>query len=425
MKVRSLDSRPVPLYLTAFFLTNVGVGGFTLATGLALYKQSGTATTFAWLVAVEYALGLVGQFVGGSILDRRDVLGVALTSNTIRAVAILGGGAGFWISGSTLPLVGVFLVSAFIRPVYRSASFVLVRHVCAPAELPQVNALRFGLLQAAQLTGLALVGLLYALLPPGAVIVAVALAMLAGTATLACLRGSMRAAPLGAGAASPVSFRENWRQLGQVFIGAPGLLVHLVLGGLPIVIVSLAAVLVAPVNDAVDGGSFGIVVLDGGASIGALAAILAVRRWEVARSSAAIGYATVMAIVGLICVAESRSLIIAATGFLLLGTATALGATALDTRLQLRADPVILGRLAISQECVAALTAIALIPLLGPLLKDVGVHGAALTYSAVAAGYLCLFLVATAWLRSRLFDQKISPRADASLAAAPIEMENA
>ena len=68
MKVRVRGGRPVPVYLSAFFLTNVGVGGFTLATGLALYKQSGTATTFAWLVAVEYALGLVGQFVGGSIL---------------------------------------------------------------------------------------------------------------------------------------------------------------------------------------------------------------------------------------------------------------------------------------------------------------------------------------------------------------------
>ena len=205
--------------------------------------------------------------------------------------------------------------------------------------------------------------------------------------------------------------------------GAPGLLVHLVLGGLPVVIVSLAAVLVAPVNDAVGGASFGIVILDGGASVGALAAILAVRRWNGARTSAAIGYATVMAIVGLLCVAESRSLLFAAAGFVLLGTASALGATVLDTRLQLRADRAILGRLAISQECVAALTAIALIPLLGPLLKNAGVQGAALTYSAVAAGYLFLFLVARAWLRDRLFDQKISPRADRSLATALTETE--
>jgi hypothetical protein len=423
MKVRSLGDRPVPVYLSAFFLTNVGVGGFTLATGLALYKHSGTATTFAWLVAVEYALGLVGQFVGGSILDRRDVLNVALTSNTVRAVAILGGGVAFWVTDSPLLLVGVFLVSAFIRPLYRSASFVLVRHVCTPTQLPQVNALRFGLLQAAQLTGLALVGLLYALLPSGAVIAAVALCMLAGTATLACLRGSKRPAIPAEGTASPNSFGENWRQLGRVLVGAPGLLVHLVLGGLPVVIISLAAVLVAPVNDAVDGGSFGIVILDGGGSIGALAAILAVRRWDSARTSAAVGYATVLAIGGLICVAESRSLLLAAVGFLLLGTAAALGATALDTRLQLRADPAIIGRLAVSQEFVAALTAIALIPLLGPLLTNAGVQGAALIYSGVAAVYLCLFLVAAAWLRGRLFDQKISPRADGSLAAAPTGME--
>ncbi len=423
MRQRSRRDRAVRTYLSAFFLTNVGVGGFTLATGLALYQQSGTATTFAWLVAVEYALGLVGQFIGASILDRSDVLGVALIANTIRAVAILGGGIAFWVAGSSVPLIGVFLVSALIRPLYRSASFVLVRHVCPPDDLPQVNALRFGLLQAAQLTGLGLVGLLYALLPPGAVIAAVATAMLVGTVILAGLRGSTIQAPVHAAAAEPLSFNENWRQLGQALAGAPGLLVHLVLGGLPVLVISLATVLVAPVNTAIDGGSLGIVVLDGGASVGALATILVVRRWQVARGPAVIGYAIAMAVVGLLVVAAGGGLALAALGFLLLGTSAALGATALDTRLQLRADPAILGRLAVSQECVAAITAIAAIPLLGPLLDDAGVRGAGLAYAAVTAGYLCLFLLATARLRGRLFDQRITPRTGATHAGAPTETE--
>ena len=42
MRQRSCRDRAVRTYLSAFFLTNVGVGGFTLATGLALYQQSGT-----------------------------------------------------------------------------------------------------------------------------------------------------------------------------------------------------------------------------------------------------------------------------------------------------------------------------------------------------------------------------------------------
>ncbi|MFJ8623755.1 MFS transporter [Kitasatospora sp. NPDC093550] len=420
MSARLSPRASVVTYLTGFFLTNIGVGGFTLATGLAFYQQTGSASTFGFLVAVEYALGFVGQMVGGSILDRRSVLGVALTSNAVRGTAVLAGGALLWAGGGRLPLVAVFLVSAFIRPLYRSASFVLGRMVSPPEELARVNALRFGLLQAAQLCGLGVVAGLYAVLPPGAVVCATGALLLAGTATLVLLRGTVGGGPERGTDEAPaaVSFSENWRQLGRVLADNPGLRVHLVLGGMPPVVTSLATVLVAPVNDAVHGGSFGIAVLDGSASAGALLTILAVRRLD-QRRSALVGVACALALCGLVALAVGRSLVVAGFAFLLLGIAAALGATSLDTLLQTRASVAILGRLSITQECATSVTAIALIPLSGPLLQDIGLHGAALLYGGVIACYLVAFALATATLRDRLFGQGVDPRPTISQGVGP------
>ncbi len=411
MSARRSSRGSVGTYLIGFFLTNVGVGGFTLATGLAFYQQTGNPSTFGFLVAVEYALGFVGQMVGGSVLDRRSVLGVALVSNTVRGVAVLAGGALLWAGDGRLPLVVVFLVSAFIRPLYRSASFVLGRLVSPPDELARVNALRFGLLQAAQLSGLGVVAGLYAVLPSGAVVCTTGAFLLAGTAVLALLRGTVgggagRAAD---GVPAPLSLTENWRQLGRALVGNPGLRVHLVLGGMPSMIASLATVLVAPVNDAVRGGSFGIAVLDGSASVGALLTILVVRRLD-QPYSALVGVAFTLAPCGLLALAAGDSLAVAGGAFLLLGIATALGATSLDTLLQTRASAAILGRLSITQECATSLTAIALIPLSGPVVHDVGLHGAALLYCGVAACYLVAFASAATALRDRLFGQGVDPR---------------
>ncbi|MGE7434521.1 MFS transporter [Kitasatospora sp. NPDC001175] len=415
MKRGLSTGRGVTIYLIGFFLTNVGVGGFTLAIGLALYRQTGSADTFALLVGVEYALGLAGQLLGGSILDRRDVLTVGLVSNSIRGVAVLVGGALFLASDSQLVLVSAFLVSAFIRPLYRAASFVMVRQVADVAVMPQVNTLRFGLLQVAQLAGLGVVSGLFVVLPSGAVLCAVAVFFLSGTAVHFLLRGIPdRSAAQGAGepkSPAPMTLRENWRQLGQVLRSNPGLCVHLVIGVMPSVITSLASVLVAPVNQALRGGPLGITVLDGGASVGALLTVLVVRRID-ARRPYLVGVACATAVLALGLLAGASALPVAGLAFLGIGVATTLGATTSDTILQLRSAPQLLGRLSITRESATSITAIAMIPLTGPVTTDWGVHVTALVFTGVAAAYLSLFLVTAAVLRGRFFGQRAELRPD-------------
>lgn len=405
----------IPVYITGFTLTNIGVGGFTLAVGLAFYEKTGSATTFGFLVALEYAIGFVGQLVGGSVLDRYSTLGVALLTNSVRCLFVFLGGLFLLLTDAQLPLMIAFVISAFIRPQYRSASFVLARQVSPPAELKRINSLRSAYLPAAKLTGLGVVALLAAFVSSGVVLCVLTVFFLAGTLGFAALRRLPQVDAEGersdGGSVRPTSLAESWGQLVRALRSVPGLCVHLVLSGMPATVTALAAVLVAPVNHWVHGGSYGIAVLDGGVAVGALCSITLARR--LATRTSLVGVACALSAVALIVLAAGDTLLVAGFSFWLLGVATTLGATTLDTFLQLRASEEILGRLFITQEFVISLTAVALLPLSGEFASDRGIPFTASVYAAVAALYLVLFLAALLVLRHRLFGDRVDLKRDA------------
>ncbi|MGW1597177.1 MFS transporter [Streptomyces sp. NPDC002343] len=406
--------RAIPVYLAGFTLTNIGVGGFTLAVGLAFYEKTGSATAFGLLVALEYAVGFLGQLVGGSVLDRYSTLGVALITNSVRCVSVFFGGIILLLTGAQLPLMIAFVISAFIRPQYRSASFVLARQVSPPTELKRINALRSAFLPAAKLTGLGIVALLAAFCSSGVVLCVLTVFFFVGTLGFAALGGLPGGGPgkEGSDAASvrPTSLSESWRQLGTALRSVPGLCVHLILSGMPATVTALAAVLVAPVNHWVHGGSYGIAVLDGGTAVGALCSIALARR--LATRTYLVGVACGLSAVALLLLASGSSLVLAGLAFWLLGVATTLGATTLDTILQMRSDEEILGRLFITQECVISVTAVALLPLSGEFASDRGIPFTASLYAVIATGYLGLFVIAFLFLRRRLFGDRVELRRD-------------
>ncbi|WP_328345258.1 hypothetical protein OG873_07590 [Streptomyces violaceus] len=400
----------IPVYLAGFTLTNIGVGGFTLAVGLAFYQDSGSATTFGLLVALEYAIGLVGQLVGGSVLDRYSTLAVALLTNSVRCVAVFIGGLSLLLTGALFPLLIAFLVSAFIRPQYRSASFVLARQVTPVAELKRINSLRAAFLPAAKLTGLGTVALLAARFSSGVVLCVLTVFFFIGSLGFAALGRLPQGEQTESDSARPTSIGESWRQLGAALRAVPGLCVHLVLSGMPATVTALASVLVAPVNHWVDGGSYGIAVLDGGVAVGALCSITVARR--LATRTHLVGVACALSVAALLLLASSSTLLVAGISFWLLGVATTLGATTLDTFLQVRAAPEILGRLFITQECVISLTAILLLPVSGEFASDRGIDFTATVYAAVSAVYLVVFLLSFLLLGKRLFGARVEVLSD-------------
>lgn len=417
-------SHATRMYLTGFTLTNVGVGGFTLAVGLAFYQESGSAATFGLLVAIEYAVGLVGQLTGGSTLDRFSTLKVALLTNSVRCVAVLAGGLSVVLTANQMPLMIAFLISAFIRPQYRSASFVLAREVTPASDLTRINALRSGFLPTAKLCGLATVALLAAFIPVGWILCVLTLFFFAGTVAYASLAGLPRGQFTGAerdSAHRPTSLTQSWRQLGTVLRSAPGLRVQLFLYGMPATVAALAAVLVAPVNHAVDGGSFGIAILDGGAAIGALCSVSISRRLNA--HGYLVGVACALTVVSLLNLAASGNIYSAGISFWLLGLATTLAATTMDTIMQRRASPAILGRLFITQEFVISVTAIVLLPVSGAFATERGIGFTSFVYAAIAGCYLIVFLVSRLILGERMFAEKVELTATQPVPSQPLAAE--
>lgn len=390
-------------YLVGFFVTNVGVGGFILATGLILFASTGSAELFGVLIGMEFGLGLIGQVIGASVLDRQDALKVATTANAVRGFAVLGCGVLLLTASTTVVLVCVFLLSAIIRPLYRAASFALVVRVCEPVELARVNGLRFGLLQVAQVTGLLLVSLLNAAAPAPVMLLGVAVCLLAGTVILAKLRHVPTRATPSAGD----RLLGRWRELGAALRGTPVICVHLLLGCAGPLAVALAAVLVAPVNAELGGGALGIIVLDGGAAVGSFVAVLITRRFAVERLPALIWVAPPLMAGGLLVLGLDQSVAPAVLAFLALGCGSVLSATALDSLLQYRTAARLLGRLAISQEAAVSVFALVSLPVFGHLLTGGDVGVASVAFATVLACFTVVFAAGWFVQRTRLLTSPV------------------
>lgn len=401
-------SHPAKTYLVAFTVTNTGVGGFTLAVGLSLFAATGTATAFSIAIASEYLLGLAGQLIGGSILDRLPPLPIAFICNTVRGLAALLGGTIVLMSGSPAPAVVVFLFVSMLRPIYRAASFALVGLICHPDEIVRVNSIRFGLLQTAQIGGLALVSALNTITGAASALVGVAALFLAGSALLLPLRAHVQTVVPAQDLAQ--AFRSvmrsiiiTWRELGCLVRAVPTMVLHLVVGAIAPLVASLTAVLVAPVAEAFNAGALGIAALDGGATLGALSAVVLSRRILASHMPLLLVSSILLSALGLSGVGLSINITTATTAFAVLGLSIALGATASDTMLQLRSDKRLLGRIAISQEFATSIVAVALLPAFGLFSSSAGYERASLVYAGILGGILLLVFLGLALLRDRLF----------------------
>jgi MFS family permease len=409
-------TRQERFYLCAFVVTNVGVGGFALAMGLAMYEATGSATAFGAMVGLESLIGIGGQFLGGSFLDRRNVLRIALAGNSTRGAAIALGAVLALLSHSVVPLLAAFAVSSVIRPLYRSASFALVPRVTTRERLPRVNGLRFGLLQAAQIAGLLLVSALSTFVHPDAILVVLGGIFLLATLSLVPLVAELERFEPEVSAGERPSLLLSWRQLAGVFRRAPVGLVHLVLGAFAPMLVLLTDVMIVPIDKQLHGGGAGLAVINTALMLGALVTTLTyVRRTGADALPRNVAVALGAAPLVLLFLAVAPGIPGAALTYLLLGVVVALAAASLDSLLQLRAGPGFVGRLGVSQEIVTSVLAVALLPLSGPALTHLGYHGAAVVFAAGAALFPALLLVGALRWRGALFT--------APLAVAPAPSE--
>jgi hypothetical protein len=386
-------------------MTSLGSGGFALAVGLILFSRTGSAAVFGVVLGLEFGCGLIGQFVGGSFIDRHDVLRAAVVSNALRGGAVLVAGLGMLVTEGTPLVVGAFLLCAAIRPFHRSANFALVPRICAPKDLARVNSLRAGLLYVAETTGLLWVSLINVFAPLPMMLFWVAGCLLLGTATLMRLRRTRfdfaGTPPAAAGALRSLIY--GWKELAIALRHTPSVFLHLALGCSGPVVVALLAVLVAPVSAAIGAGAVGVLILNTSVAVGALIGITIARWVGVDRLTSMVVVSYVVMAPATLLLGAWQYLATAIMAFAMFGCGAVLSVTALNSLLQLRTAVNLIGRLAVSQEFVVSMFGLVAIPIFGRVVGDHGLRAASYICTMMLAGFTTVLGVSWLWRRARLF----------------------
>lgn len=405
-------NRDTRLLTASVFVTNVGIGAQVLATGLLLYRLSGSALAFATTLGLDFALGLAGQFFGASILDRAGARSIATFTNLSRGALVAAGGVAAAMTGSALPAALPFVYASAIRPVHRAAVFSLVPEVARPGGLTRVNALRSGALQLGQLVGAGFASLVAWAAPPASAFAASGVFFaLGGVLTLALHadarprdRGERRAYP------SPGEAVRRWREVVAALTAAPSAAVHLVVATAGDLAPALVTLLVVPRNESLGGAPWGLFVLDGGFAVGALTAAAAIGRRAPARDPRReVAASLAVAVAGFTTFALATDVYVAALGSVAVGWAACVVVTRLDTSLQRRTAPALVGRVALGQDVVASVAALAVLPLWGGLVDARGATGGALAAAALVAAYTACALLAGARraFGERLYEERV------------------
>lgn len=389
------------LLLAAVLFTNIGMGGHTLATGVLLYAATRSAMAFAGTLGVGFALGLIGQFFAGGLLDRSSPRRVDVFVNGSRGVLILLAAVVVAETHGTLLVALTFIYMSILGPVYRANSFAITRRVAGDARLPRVNALRSGLVQVGQLLGLGLVSLLITFVPPAAAFAANGVWFLLGGGCVLMIDGLPRRAAGGALAyAHPAAVWREWVGVIRASRHVPSVYVHCLISSSSPVAAALINLYIAPLNQALGGTSLGLALLDGGFALGAILASARLSRLRTLSQAAdrEVSLALFVTALGLLGLGTIDHLGVAALCTLTIGAATTVTFVRLNTSLQLRSAQGVMGRVAVIQDAVGSVIALALVPVIGKVADLRGVRSAVLAGALAVAGYLAVALVSrTRW----------------------------
>lgn len=140
------------------FAINAARGLFTLALGMLLYAKTESLWAFAAVFASEFAVGIFLQGIAGTSVDRFGASRVLLTAAGCSVLAI--GLPLLAKSGTSDP--NILLLAAIglnvFRPFIRNAIFVLTPDVAGPQGLDRLNSLLSIALQAGQIVGMVMAG---------------------------------------------------------------------------------------------------------------------------------------------------------------------------------------------------------------------------------------------------------------------------
>lgn len=401
------------LFLLSVLFTNIGLGGYTLMTGVMIYDLTNSAVLFSSTLGVGFALDLIGQFFGGGFLDRLSPKKVCFYANVSRGLLIVAAGLHVLMTQEVIGVIIASLYMSTVGPVYRAGVFAIPPLIVQKERLSVFNAVRIGLMQVGQLVGLGIVTGMLAFLSREIVFVLVGLWFVLGGVFTQIIPGVMRGQELKRFAVfNPVHTIHEWRVLFRTFRSTPSIFAHIFVSSGLLVVPTIINLAVVPLNNELWGETLGLALLDGGYAVGAIvASIIFSRNSQLMKSPRFVVFYTLSISCGSLFFAGIVETIFLATMcFFLAGFSITGASVTLDTSLQLRLDESLLGRTALFQDACMSLLGISLVPFIGSIIDSNGIQVALIVGSCIAFSYLTLsaMLGAPFAFGNKLYEQKVN-----------------
>ncbi|WP_144636124.1 MFS transporter [Priestia megaterium] len=389
------DNRAL-LWLLSVLFTNFGLGGYTLITGVILYDMTGSGMIFATTLGVGFALDLVGQFFGGGVLDRINPRIVAFFANFSRGALIILSGLFIYITNSVIGVVVVTLYMGIIGPIYRATAFSIAPLIVEKNKLPNFNAIRMVVMQVGQLLGLALTSSLLTFITQDMVFILVGIWFVLGGVTTLLIKGMPdRKNHLSNSRLSPLSTVRQWLDLFENFKSIPSVYFHIFIASSGLLIPTLINLSVVPLNSLLFGNPLGLMLLDGGFTVGAILAATIITKYKnfIRNTKSVINISLICSGIFILVSSYVSSIFMATLCFFMVGMMSTVASISLDTSLQIRIHTEILGRTAIFQDGFMSLIAISLIPYLGSIIDNQGIDSALSIGSYFIFGYALIAII--------------------------------
>ncbi|HEY0062241.1 MAG TPA: MFS transporter [Telluria sp.] len=364
-------NRNARLMLSATMVSNIGNGIQTLTIGKLLYDSTGNVAAFGVVIVVEYLMLFLANALAGSAADRFAPRLTLVVVDAVRGLLVLAVSLLLYLeSGHQLALLTLVTVAVQVgKPFSKAARFALEPALMPAAQLARYNGFAFSAMQAGQLLGIGLAGVVLNYWGAPVAIGLNGLSFLFGAAAYFLVSATVQVELMAASARRGATawLANLWHDWADAFRfirrnrGVGTLLVACAGDYLTPSFLNLFFVLLVALH--FGGNPYGLSILDGGFAVGAMLAGLWVDRLIAhlgPRRSAVLALGGQGA--GFVLLAASGNAWLCAALTFFIGAMSALSLTALTTTLQLRVKGPYKGRMGLARSLVAALLACALVP---------------------------------------------------------------
>lgn len=380
------------------FITNIGDGMHTIALGKLLYDATGSAGAFGVIIIIEYAINSLALLVAGSVVDRGSPLRTMVNADVVRGVAVCGVVPMLGTDSMQLWLVLSILVINGAKPFYRSATFALGPSIVEHELLMGYNARLGASIQIGQILGAACVGVLLQYADVSMVFVCNGLSYVLAALCLTrvtVLRSESKSSTAEGSVIARVL--ADWAEIKRFIMRERGVGAHIVLSTVDFQVVALLNICLVPlIYQRYDHNMLWLSAFDGAFALGAVVtSVLITRVKDWARPEQIVIACTALSGMSFIGLSLASDPMLGVGLIFLLGMANGMAAITMLTRLQLRAQGPIRGRVSVVRHGCVSVIALVLLPWV------TSVQDASLADSLLLSGVICGMFSLLAFVCSR------------------------